>query len=902
MNGNQENTFTSTSSNSENNNLAMRLKLPTISWSWGKTNQQQTTRDKIGVKEQEKEEGNKLLNLQGRLHQEADKIKQWKLQTETQLKQKEKTISDSTQTIENLRKTILEIQIQNENITLELQEELSNKEELLQKVDSTRELCNVVKEHVQTLENKTIQCEATCNEVKYQEREHFEKYTDLSLQFQNLDISATEEQNRLKSEVTKYSSEIEDLGKCLEKSAMDVERQNTVYVENFSQKESHLKAITEKLNDDEKQVAQQKEMIVHLCSNVQDLKDGIENKENRIEQLLKEANSLNKAKCQLSTEYQKVQLCISEIEQSHKSLKNEMSEQSSQYSHKLETLQLELRDAKERYEKLKKMHQELNTEQANSIKLIETLKSDKDILILEKENLDSSLKNEINSKNELQTILGKENDEIKNLNKCILELNDKLCVTKTEHSENQLELNNNKKLFDDLQSNFVQLRKEKELLEKELDTKTAEHVHLGDKLKFIEKSSELKIGQNDKNLVEIKHQNSQLTKNLSDMKMEMKLKEEKYQNHIKELEKDKLDSNDTIHKYKSEQDQVQSQIKDFKEHIHQLQKELKQYKKEKEKLLIDKQTFEDMTKQKEAAEKETKQTIDNCEIQRQEMMSTLEKYKQENEKVLNIKEKEIETICTKNELQNKELQNKFKNDLKEKTDEWVKENQELKGEISELSREIAILKSENSDLQIKIDKADASKEIVKPLSNDIPNKTPIFFFRKTPQRTVLVSPQEVVQNTPLLKAKSKLPQKRKVIFDPEKASFMSDTDSSVSEYAPLYCEYVRESNGIQQPCVSHGKENIPKKVQENFPQSKNQLKVVNELKKKDINANFSSKEIREEVQTKKKKPVKETSTPNVKKKIQSISKSPQKTSKNKKSKEATFWFDTDSIFGFGIDD
>lgn len=887
------------------NNLVPRIKMPSLSLE--KTTQQQATTEKVGVKEHDKEAGNKLFSLHGRLRQEADKIRQWKLQTETELKLKEKKIIESTQTIENLKKYVLELQIQNENLSLKMQEEVSNREETSQKIDSTRELCNILKKHVQTLENKTFQCEAECNELKYQERGHFEEFKDLSLKFKNLNISATEEQNKLKSEITKYSSDKEKLGKCLEKSIQDSERQSMVYAENLSQKESQIKTITEKLKDNENQKVQQEEVIAHLNSNIQNLKHEIESKESRIEHLIKEVDLLTKTKCQLSSEYQNAQLYLSKIEQSHKSLKTEMSEQSSQHSQELEALQLEVKDVKEQYEKLKEMHKELNIKQANSIKFIEDLKSEKDILILEKANVDMSLKNEINSKSELETTLEKKSDQLKNLNRFIIDLNDKLDASKTEHSKTLLALKENKNLLSDVQNNFAQITKEKELLQKDLDSKTAEHGNLQDKMKLLAEREELKMEQCNKDLAEIKNQNSQLTKNLSDMKMKMKLEEEKYKNHINELEKCQQDNNITLDKYKSEKNQLQSQIEGLKKDIHQLQEELRQCKKENETLLIDKQTFENMTKQKEAAERETKQTVNNCEIQRQEMMSTLEKYKKENQKMIDIKEKEIETIRTKSELQNKELENKFNSDLKEKTSEWEKENQKLKDKISELDREITIKKRENKELQLIANKEVTNNEIVQQFSNNSHLKTPIFLSRKTPQKAVLVTPQQVIQHTPLLKAKSKVSRKRKVVFNPEKASFMSDTDSSVSEYVPLYCENNIKSKGIPQPFLSDCrvqpkiKENILKDVQENIPQSKNQLE--NEMKKKDFSVNVLSKEICDEIKPKKTKSGKKTSTQNLKKTKctkSEISKSPTKANKN--SEEELFWFDTDSIFGFGMDD
>lgn len=52
----------------------------------------------------------KLTTLHSRLHQEAEKIRRWKVQTEIELKQQEQKLRDSLQTIESQRQSLLELQ------------------------------------------------------------------------------------------------------------------------------------------------------------------------------------------------------------------------------------------------------------------------------------------------------------------------------------------------------------------------------------------------------------------------------------------------------------------------------------------------------------------------------------------------------------------------------------------------------------------------------------------------------------------------------------------------------------------------------------------------------------------------------------------------------------------------
>ena len=98
----------------------------------------------------------RLKDLHSRLHQEAEKIRHWKVSTEIEIKQKDKKLSDAMQTIDTLRKSILELQFQNESVSTKLQEEKSMHQETLQKIVGTRDMCNALKEHMAKLEKSLM--------------------------------------------------------------------------------------------------------------------------------------------------------------------------------------------------------------------------------------------------------------------------------------------------------------------------------------------------------------------------------------------------------------------------------------------------------------------------------------------------------------------------------------------------------------------------------------------------------------------------------------------------------------------------------------------------------------------------------------------------------------------------
>ena len=65
----------------------------------------------------------------------------------------------------------------------------------------------------------------------------------------------------------------------------------------------------------------------------------------------------------------------------------------------------------------------------------------------------------------------------------------------------------------------------------------------------------------------------------------------------------------------------------------------------------------------EMAVKEKQEAIQKCDLQFAEMMATLEKYKQENLKIVSQKEKELELLRSKSDELNLLKQVKYKNSL-----------------------------------------------------------------------------------------------------------------------------------------------------------------------------------------------------------------------------------------------
>nr|XP_033482838.1 synaptonemal complex protein 1 [Epinephelus lanceolatus] len=87
--------------------------------------------------------------LYSALFDEVDKIKRWKVKVDSDTVQKERKLQDNKRTIETQRKVIQELQFGHESLSVKLEEQISENEDLRKKNYATRNLCNVLKDTLQ---------------------------------------------------------------------------------------------------------------------------------------------------------------------------------------------------------------------------------------------------------------------------------------------------------------------------------------------------------------------------------------------------------------------------------------------------------------------------------------------------------------------------------------------------------------------------------------------------------------------------------------------------------------------------------------------------------------------------------------------------------------------------------
>lgn len=129
----------------------------------------QFTKQAVDVKKDNEKLQNdqqRITSLHSKLHKEAEKIRQWKTEKEMEIKQKERSLSDAIQTIDSLRKSILELQFQNEEFSGKLHTKQIEKEETEQKLVTVREMANVLRDQMVHLENRISRGMRTSKNVR----------------------------------------------------------------------------------------------------------------------------------------------------------------------------------------------------------------------------------------------------------------------------------------------------------------------------------------------------------------------------------------------------------------------------------------------------------------------------------------------------------------------------------------------------------------------------------------------------------------------------------------------------------------------------------------------------------------------------------------------------------------
>uniref|UniRef100_A0A8C7NC37 Synaptonemal complex protein 1 n=1 Tax=Oncorhynchus kisutch TaxID=8019 RepID=A0A8C7NC37_ONCKI len=88
----------------------------------------------------------KPSQLYSKLFEEVQKVKYWKVKVDSEAVQKDRKLQENKRTIETQRKAIQELQFGNESLSIKLEDQISENDDLQNKNNATRNLCNILKD------------------------------------------------------------------------------------------------------------------------------------------------------------------------------------------------------------------------------------------------------------------------------------------------------------------------------------------------------------------------------------------------------------------------------------------------------------------------------------------------------------------------------------------------------------------------------------------------------------------------------------------------------------------------------------------------------------------------------------------------------------------------------------
>ncbi|KAM6217132.1 synaptonemal complex protein 1 [Rhynchocyon petersi] len=212
-----------------------------------------------GQKDLETESSEPMSRLYSKLYKEAEKIKKWKVNVETELKQKENKLQENRKIIEAQRKAIQELQFENEKVSLKLEEGIQENKDLVKENNATRHLCNLLKETCAKSAEKT-------KKYEYEREETRQVYMDLNsniekmiIAFEELRMQAENSRLEMHFKLKEGYEKIQHLEEEYKKEIHEKENQVSQLLAQNSEKEKKMKDLTLLLQESRDNVNQLEE-------------------------------------------------------------------------------------------------------------------------------------------------------------------------------------------------------------------------------------------------------------------------------------------------------------------------------------------------------------------------------------------------------------------------------------------------------------------------------------------------------------------------------------------------------------------------------------------------------------------------------------------------------------------
>lgn len=491
----------------------------------------------------------KLTSLNSQLYQQTEKLRQWMINTEIQMSEKDRKLEDSTKTIDSLRKSILELQFLNESVSSKLHDEKTLQEETIQKIATTRNMCNALKEHLVKLENGVVMGENMLDAQRLETKQKEDQFQELALRFQELEIRVNSKehdmQKAIKISQEEYMRESERLQNKLRESNECMTRlkeMNLKYDNEIKIKNKQIASVEEECN-------KMKKEYVILERQLEAANDVIKEHANTIKQVHADNDKVTR-----------------EAEELERSQGVKISELENICKDKDEEIRTMINDVAVKNVEVSELKHEIST-----------LSENLDAKVLEMEEAAGKL-------DEMTELIGKFEADILSKSKTVGELERELQDKETVLEEYKEKEDENCKLIELKETVTDELRKEMTSLQVELEKAKGNEVEVSNlkaKLKDVEAMKEELQFQANFALSQIEELTSQLQK-LTESKQVLE----------SEIKKAKLE----LEGYQQREDESTTTLKEMEDQIKQQQAELESANEEAQQL---KAQLEELSHQKE---------------------------------------------------------------------------------------------------------------------------------------------------------------------------------------------------------------------------------------------------------------------------------------------------------------
>ncbi|NXD77732.1 SYCP1 protein, partial [Halcyon senegalensis] len=725
------------------------------------------------------EENTETVNeLYSKLYKEAERIKQWKLTVESELKQKERKLQENRKIIEAQRKAIQELQasiFENEKLSLKLEDEICENKDLLKENGASRHLCNLLKETCTHFTEKSTKYEHEREATRQLYVELNNNVERMIMAFEELRVQA--ENNRLEM-CFKLKEEAEKVDKFEKECKLEVsmkEKQISVLTVQSDEKDDIIRGIKIQLQESKNKIADlvdekrhEGEMLKesqtnqeHLRAQLEEAKVSLQEKEVTQKSLETELQTAVKTLIQVTGEKEaQVEECekmkalhasmVEEYETSISNLKSLLQKEQirlEKYEDESKLLILELRNKSAELEEMTKLKcdKEMELEELSEtlVKFIYVY-SEHFLFLLQKEihdlrvQLASTAEKEQNYLKQLTTLkTDLEREALKNenltvhINKLLLE-NEQIAQEKSGMATELKKLQESNEASCKLPSDS---RKKEESTKQLVENLEEANVHLRQVKADINslKENMTKKGEEIKSKLDEREENAKSIENeISKKEKQLKILENKLNNLKKQMENkarytEELQQENKVLKKKLNAESKKTSIYEAK--VNKLQLEMEDmnkhhkeavdiYQREIEtKKVYENKLHEEVEKMKLLADEATvtqRETDIRCQHKITEMVALMEKHKREYDKMVEEKDTELKLY-------------------KIKEQEQLSSKRSLESELSCLKSELSSLKEQlKAEIEEKEKLAKEPPQIVVP-EKEKKHKKIQAYFPETPK-------------------------------------------------------------------------------------------------------------------------------------------------------------------------